>query len=73
MTNNNVAEIRASLLGLRLEIKMGAKKIYLEGDSLIIINAIRSNRAPNWILAKWLIPIRDIITKMEHFKATHIW
>lgn len=37
---NNEAEVQAALLAVEWGLKLGFKNLHLEGDSLIIINAI---------------------------------
>lgn len=41
-TTNNISKFRATLIGVELARRLGAKKIYLKGDSLLTINAIRN-------------------------------
>ena len=44
---NNIAELEALKEGLKLRIKKNVKKLIIEGDSQIILNAIRKWQTPN--------------------------
>lgn len=73
MTTTNIPEIRVALLGLQMVLKIGANRIHLQYDSPIVVNAISINRSPNWLMAKWFIPIQEIIEKLEDFRISHIY
>lgn len=70
-TTNNVVEFCAALRGLELGREVGARKIHLEGDSLLTINAISQKCTPNWNLHKWLDQINLLIADLEDFKVTY--
>ena len=38
--SNNVAEYEASLHGIRLAIELGVKRLYIHGDSALVINQL---------------------------------
>lgn len=68
---NNMAKFRAIICGLELGVMLGVSKIHLEGDSLIMINAIKSIFAPNWRIRKWLTPISKLINKLSEFNHNY--
>lgn len=71
-TTNNIAEFRVALLGLHMELELSARQIHLEGNFLVIVNAIRQNCTPNWKLDQWLRTIRELIGRFAEFKVTHV-
>ena len=49
-TTNNLVELVAIDKGLQLCINIRVPKVIIEGDSQIILNALRKQDTPNWIL-----------------------
>jgi len=39
-TSNNIAEYEASLHGIRLAVELGVKRLYVHGDSALVINRL---------------------------------
>lgn len=70
---NNMAEFRAALSGLELGKTIRASKLHLEGDFLVIVNAIRSNFTLNWLLHRWLPPIWTLISSFKEFQVSHVY
>ncbi|XP_059068340.1 uncharacterized protein LOC131858884 [Cryptomeria japonica] len=62
---NNVAEALVALTTIRFGKSLGAMKIHLEGDSLIIIHAIMKGRIYAWHLQN---PIAKIMEELSFFK-----
>jgi ribonuclease HI len=71
-TSNNLAELNA-LKGLLLCIHLGVSNIYIEGDSQIVLNAIRKKSTPNWVLNSKLEDIINLMTKFEDIRIEHIF
>ena len=46
-TSNKLAKLEALLEGIKLCIKLGLTKVIIEGDSHIVINALRKISTPN--------------------------
>jgi ribonuclease HI len=47
--SNNVAEYEACLHGIRLAVKLGVKRLYVHGDSALVINQlnkVKGSRCP---------------------------
>lgn len=72
-TTNNMADFRAALRGLQEGVNIGARKIHLEGDSLNVVNAIRKNETPSWILNQWLHPIKSLLDGLDDFRISHVY
>ncbi|XP_059066464.1 uncharacterized protein LOC131857764 [Cryptomeria japonica] len=69
---NNVAEIQAAIEGLAICRELGLKKVKIEGDSPIIINALRIGNTPNWRLNSFLRISIDLLENFQAFTINHI-
>ena len=72
-TSNNLAELEALCQGVKLCHKLNLTKVVIEGDSQIIVNAIRKRSTPNWVLNSHLVEILSIIDKLEDYRICHIY
>lgn len=72
-TSNNLAELRALEEGLLLCTKLGLSNIVIEGDSQIVLNAIRKKSTPNWVLNSKLEHIINLLDKFEDIRVEHIF
>ena len=72
-TSNNLAKLEALKSRLLLCIKIGVSKIVIEGDSKIILNAIRKYSTPNWILNFRLSEVLDLLDSFEDTQIQHIY
>ena len=69
---NNIAECQAALLAVQIARKEGIKKLHLEGDSLITVQAISKLNAKAWHLQPIINIIEQELNNFEDFKITHI-
>ena len=67
--SNNMAELEALEKGLRLCYKLRIHKIHIEGDSQIVLNAVRLKKTPNWVLNSKL---QEVLILLEHFEEINI-
>ena len=72
-TSNNLAQLSALEEGLKLCIELGLLKIHIEGDSQIILNAIRKKTTPNWVLNSKLNNVINLMNNFEDIKIEHIY
>lgn len=72
-TSNNLAELRALEEGLKLYHHLGLSKIFIKGDSQIILNAIRNRATPNWVLNSKLENVISLIDRFEDIRICHIY
>ena len=72
-TSKNLAELRALEEGLRLCLQLGLTNVYIEGDSQIVLNAIRNKSTPNWVLNSKLEDIINLTKKFENIRIGHIF
>ena len=70
---NNMAELEAVKEGINLSIKLKIKKLMIEGDSQIIINALRKGVTPNWVLNSKLENIIKSLSVFEDIRFIHIF
>ena len=71
--SNNIAELEAVAEGINLSIKFKIKKLMIEGDSQIIINALRKRETPNWVLNSKLEDIVNSLSAFEEVIFLHIF
>ena len=64
-TSNNLTELEALKIGLQLCYEVGVSKVVIEGDSQIILNAIRKCFTPNRILNSRLGEVLDLLDGFE--------
>jgi ribonuclease HI len=48
--SNNLVELEALKEGLKLSLKKGIQSLYIEGDTQIVLNALRKRTTSSWIL-----------------------
>lgn len=59
--------------GLQLGLDLGIEKLIIEGDSQIILNAIRKGNTPNWKINSKLEYALTLIDKFEETIIQHIY
>ena len=64
-TTNNLVELEALQEGLQICLNIGISKIIIEGDSRIVINAIRKTKMPDWVLNSRL---EEVLNILDQFK-----
>lgn len=72
-TSNNMAELEALEAGLLLCLEVGITKVVIEGDSQIILNAIRKRSTPNWVINSRLDSILKLLDHFEDYQICHIY
>ena len=70
---NNIAELEALKEGLKLSIKINIRKLIIEGDSQVNLNAIRKWQTLNWILNAKLKSFHNLIYQFEEIIIQHIY
>ena len=63
-TLNNLAELEVLDKGLLLCINLGVSKVIIEGDSQIILNALRKQDTLNWTLNSKL---KEVLMRLDSF------
>lgn len=69
---NNMAETQVTMLAIQWGVKLGIQNLYLEGDSLIIINVIVKGEAQAWHLNKYIFTILNIFKILNNYCITHV-
>ncbi|GLJ39351.1 hypothetical protein SUGI_0803550 [Cryptomeria japonica] len=70
---NNVVEMEALALGIKLCIKFDIRYVEIEGDSLLCIRAISSGRSLNWHLDNWAEYICGLLVNVKDFSLRHVY
>ncbi|XP_057832239.1 uncharacterized protein LOC131042915 [Cryptomeria japonica] len=73
INTNNWAELLALVEGLLLCRKHEAKYLDIEGDSTIVVNALRKGSMPDWKLNTLLSKAMDICKGFDRFTDNHIY
>lgn len=68
-----MAELEALHEGIKSCHKMGITKVIIEGDSQIVLNALRNRSTTNWVLHSKLEEILLLLDKFEAFQINHIF
>ena len=68
-----VAEATSMRDGISAALNAGFRKILVEGDNQIVINAIQKQMHTPWQIAPLLEDIRNMITRCESISFTHIY
>lgn len=72
-TTNNLAELEAVKEGLTLCNRINIRKLIIEGDSQIILNALRKRTTPNWRINSSLEEAIKKIDNIEEVIIQHIY
>lgn len=70
---NNMAEFKALVLGLSLCIELNLAKVEIEGDSAIVVNALRAKKVLSWKLQSLLDSAINMMDKFENVMINHIY
>ena len=68
-----VAEATALRDGLRTALRRGYRKIEVEGDNMIVIQAVRKQILPPWQIQTIIADIWNLITDCEQVRISHIY
>ena len=72
-TSNNLAELEALFHGLQLCLRLNLPNVIIEGDSQIVLNAIRKCSTPNWVLNSQLEEVLVVLDRLEEYRICHIY
>jgi len=70
---NNMAKLTALIEGLKICKVLKIEKVEVEGDSAIIINALRKGSMPNWRLNSLLTIALDFTISFRRCTFNHIY
>lgn len=72
-TSNNIAEVEALESGLLLCMEVGVTKVVIEGNSQIILNAVRKCSTPNQVINSKLDGVLNLLNNFEDYQICHIY
>lgn len=70
---NNQSEGMALLWGLRVSLLIGLKTLVIEGDSKLIIDAIKGLSKTNWSIEGIIKYIFKFLLGLDHFEIDHVY
>lgn len=70
---NHVAKVMVALQVVMLEKDLGSKKLWLEGDSLNIINCIKGKNMASWTIVHIIDKIKTILGTFQEVFITHVY
>ncbi|XP_057426101.1 uncharacterized protein LOC130719494 [Lotus japonicus] len=71
--SNNQSEYEALIAGLRLAIELGVQKLYIKGDSQLVVKQVRGEyQVKDPQLSKYLEIVQRLMQAIEHVRIEHI-
>jgi len=68
-----VAEGRALRDGVQAAFATGYKRLHIEGDNLIVIEALKGNSATPWQIKYIIQDVHDMLNQVKHAIINHIY
>jgi ribonuclease HI len=72
-STNNLTELEALQADLQLGLSLKLPNLIIEGDSQIILNAIRKRSTPNWVLNSKLEEVLKLLDQFDNTQILHIF
>ena len=72
-TSNNMVELEVLESGMLLCMEVGITNVVIEGDSWIILNAIRKCSTPNWVIKSRLDVFLYLLNNFVDYQIFHIY
>ena len=70
---NNEAKFQVALLGFQCLKNVGGSKVILEGDSMVVVQALKNNMISAWHLGNFLFCVNEELMSLEDFKICHVY
>lgn len=71
--NNHMAEVAGALYGIQLASDLNFKKIWVEGDSLNIINSLKGKNPPSWTIENFIFKAQALISNCTKKFISHMY
>ena len=72
-SNSHIAEATAALYTMKLAADSGYSKLWLEGDSLNIINTLNNKNSISWSIEATVMEIKSLIQNFEKVVISHTY
>ena len=72
-SNSHIDEATATLYTMKLATDLGCLKLWLEGDSLNIINMLNNKKSFTWLIQVIVMEIKSLINKFEKVIISHTY
>lgn len=66
-------ELRKHMRECYLQKEMGVERIHVEGDSLVIVNALMKGLAYSWNINKLILTTCRLLHSFQDFNISHIY
>ena len=70
-SNSHIAEATAALYTMRLVVETGCPHLWMEGDSLNIINILNNKNSITWSIEESIMEIKTLMNKFEKVIISH--
>ncbi len=70
-TNSHIAEATTTLYTMKIAVDLGCPNLWLEGDSLNIVNILNNKSSISWSIDATIKEIKYLIQKFEKFVISH--
>lgn len=70
-SNSHIVEATSTLYTMKLVVDLGFSKLWLEGDSLNIVNIINNKNSISWSIEAIVKEIKSLIQKFEKVVISH--
>ena len=72
-SNSHITKATARLYTMKLAVDFGYPKLWLEGDSLNIINTLNNKNSISWSIEATVMEIKSLIHKFEKVVISHTY
>ena len=72
-SNSHIAKATTALYSMKLVVDLGYPKLWLEGDSLNIINTLNNKNSISWSIEARVMEIKSLIHKFEKVVISHTY
>ena len=72
-STSHKAKPMTALFNMRMDVESGFQNLWLEGDSLNIINMLNNKSLITWSIEGSLMEIKDLMTKFDNVFISHIF
>jgi ribonuclease HI len=72
-SNSHIAEATAALYTMRIAVELGCPNLWLEGDSLNIVNILNNKCSTSWSIEVTIKEMKNLIQNFEKIVFTHTY
>jgi probable phosphoglycerate mutase len=72
LASNNIVEYEALINGLRIAIKLGATRLYIHGDSKLVVDQVMESSYKSPLRAAYCLEMRKLEDKFQGIELHHV-